>query len=77
MTTKARGDGGERLTEPTWEPELIRTPETRHAFQALLLDLARCMAEQGLSPRTFVEAIAFLDTPQVIQVQPLRRRSAA
>ena len=52
------------LMDPTWEPELYRTAETRHALQAQLLDLSRRMAERGLSPWTFAETIAFLDTPR-------------
>ena len=64
MTAVTWDDRIEGLTDPTWEPELYRTPETRHALQAELLDLSRRMAERGLSPWTFAEAIALLDTPR-------------
>ena len=64
MTAVTWDDGIDGPTEPTWEPELYRTPETRHALQAELLDLSRRMAERGLSPWTFAEAIALLDAPR-------------
>ncbi len=59
--TRAWGEEPDGLVEPSWEPELYRTRETRHALQAAMLELASSMARRGLSPRTFVEAIALLD----------------
>ena len=63
MTARTWGEEPDQLDEPSWELELYRTPATRHALQAAMLDLAYSMARRGLSPRTFVEAIALLDEP--------------
>ena len=80
MTAVTWDDGIEGSTEPTWEPELYRTPETLHALQGLLLDLSRRMAERGLSPWTFAETIALLDAPPALPealAVPVAQRSAA
>ena len=80
MTAVTWDHGIEGLTEPTWEPELYRTPETLHALQGLLLDLSRRMAERGLSPWTFAETIALLDAPPALPeapAVPVAQRTAA
>ena len=62
-------------TDPSWEPELYRTAETRHALQAAMLELASSMARRGFSPQTFVEAIALLD--EVAPVAPAEPAASA